>query len=67
MGYSPRGRKESDMTEQLTHTYTHTHIFRIKTDSFFKIFLMWVILKVFIEFVTMLLLCYILVSWPGGV
>ena len=21
VGYSPRGRKESDMTEQLTHTY----------------------------------------------
>ena len=25
-GYSPRGRKESDMTERLhTHTHTHTH------------------------------------------
>ena len=24
MGYSPWGRKESDMTEQLTHTHTHT-------------------------------------------
>ena len=24
MGYSPRGCKESDMTEQL-HTHTHTH------------------------------------------
>ena len=26
MGYSPWGRKESDTTEQLTHTHTHTHI-----------------------------------------
>ena len=25
MGYSPPGRKESDMIEQLTHTHTHTH------------------------------------------
>ena len=24
-GYSPWGRKESDMTEQLTHTHTHTY------------------------------------------
>ena len=24
-GYSPWGRKESDTTEQLTHTHTHTH------------------------------------------
>ena len=23
-GYSPWGRKESDTTEQLTHTHTHT-------------------------------------------
>ena len=26
MGYSPWGCKESDTTEQLTHTHTHTHI-----------------------------------------
>ena len=25
IGFSPRGCKESDMTEQLTHTHTHTH------------------------------------------
>jgi len=24
-GYSPRGRKESDMTKRLTYTHTHTH------------------------------------------
>ena len=24
MGYSPWSHKESDMTEQLTHTHTHT-------------------------------------------
>ena len=24
-GYSPWGHKESDMTEQLTHTHTHRH------------------------------------------
>ena len=23
--YSPQSRKESDMTERLTHTHTHTH------------------------------------------
>ena len=25
VGYSPWGNKESDTTEQLTHTHTHTH------------------------------------------
>ena len=25
VGCIPRGLKESDMTEQLTHTHTHTH------------------------------------------
>ena len=25
MGYSPWGHKESDMTEQLTHTHTHIY------------------------------------------
>ena len=25
VGYSPRGLKESDTTEQLTHTHTHIH------------------------------------------
>ena len=25
-GYSPCGRKESDKTEQLTHTHTHTTV-----------------------------------------
>ena len=31
---------------------------------FFKIFLMWTIFKVFIEYVTMLLLFYVLIFWP---
>ena len=34
--------------------------------SFLKIFLMWTILKVFIEFVTILLLFYVLVFWHEG-
>ena len=34
--------------------------------NFFKIFLMWTILKVFIEFVTILLLFCVLVFWPRG-
>ena len=57
--------KELDMTE-----HTHTHVI------FFKIFLMWIILKIFIDFVQILLLflcfwffgreaCGILASWPG--
>ena len=33
------------------------------TSFFFKDFLTWTILKVFIEFVTMLLLFYVLVFW----
>ena len=31
-----------------------------------KIVLTWTIFKVFIEFVTILLLFYVLVSWPQG-
>ena len=27
MNYSPQGRKESDVTELLTHTHTHTCLF----------------------------------------
>ena len=34
---------------------------------FFKIFLMWTIFKVFIEFVTILLLFHVLVFWPWGI
>ena len=33
---------------------------------FFKIFLMWTIFKVFIEFVTILLLFYVLFFWLQG-
>ena len=33
---------------------------------FLNIFLMWTIFKVFIEFVTILLLFYVLVFWPRG-
>ena len=29
MGYHPWGCKESDITEQLTHTHTHTHTLQI--------------------------------------
>ena len=34
---------------------------------FFKVFFLWTILKVFSEFVTILLLFYDLVFWQGGV
>ena len=30
MGYHPWGRKESGMTEQLTHIHTHTHTMYVK-------------------------------------
>ena len=33
---------------------------------FSRFFFMWTIFKVFIEFITMLLLFYVLVSWPQG-
>ena len=42
-----------------------THLFLV--CLFFKVFfLMWTIFKVFIEFVTILLLLYVLVFWPRG-
>ena len=34
---------------------------------FFKIILMWAIFKVFIEFVTILLLLYVLAFWLQGI
>ena len=43
--------------------YTHTHIYIVILFlgvSFFKNFLMWTIFKVFMEFVTILLLFYVL-------
>ena len=38
VGCSPRGRKESDTTERLTHTHiphthTHTHTHRVMTED----------------------------------
>ena len=33
---------------------------------FFKVFLMWIIFKIFIEFVTILLLLDVLGFWPQG-
>ena len=39
---------------------TDTHL------NFLKIFFMWTIFKVFIEFVTILLPFYVLVFWPRG-
>ena len=38
----------------------------LKFGSYFRIFLMWINFKVFIEFVTILLLFYVLVFWPWG-
>ena len=35
-GYSPWGLKESDMTEQLTHTHTHTHTHTSDKNTLFK-------------------------------
>ena len=35
-------------------------------NLFLRFFLMWTIFKVFIEFVTILLLFYVLVFWPQG-
>ena len=36
MGYSPRGRNESDMTEPLTHTHTFLYMFAIIRKKVFK-------------------------------
>ena len=48
--------KELDTTERLNTNFA--------AFIFLKIFLVWTILKVFIEFVTTLLLFYLLVVWP---
>ena len=43
-----------------TELYLHYH----NQFYFLKIFLIWTIFKIFIEFVTLLLLFYVLVFWP---
>ena len=70
VGYSPRGHKESDMTEQLHFGYKTSHIleymylsfqenvFSLKFIIIIIIILMWAIFKVFIELVTTLLLFF---------
>ena len=35
VGPSPWGRKESDMTKQLTHTHTHTNQKRMEIETYF--------------------------------
>ena len=35
VGYSPRGHKECDTTERLTHTHTHTHTHILYLEVFF--------------------------------
>ena len=74
------GRKESDTTERLQcqcqcrpassklllliHTAT-AYFFQTFSPSLF-FFLMWTTFKVFTEFVTVVLLFYVLVFWPPG-
>ena len=57
MGFSSGAKKTSN-----------SHFFKATPDSgllsFFFFFLMWIIFKVFLEFVTILLLFYVLVFWP---
>ena len=33
VGYSPRGHKESDMTEATLHTHTHTHMCNVQKST----------------------------------
>jgi len=52
--YNPWGREESDMTERLN----------FQTFSYLvSLLCVWITFKVFIEFVTVLLLSYVLVFW----
>ena len=62
MGIS-RGKTFS---ERETKFFTQPSV-KCETRIFFlKIFLMWTIFKVFIEFIIILLLFYVLVFWPQG-
>ena len=77
-GYSPWGCKEPDTTGQLVHTHTHTHththhmyltispVTRAILFLFFKGFFNADHFRVFIKFVTILLLFYALVFSPWG-
>ena len=49
----------------LTHSPVDGHVDSFQ-DFFFYDFLMWTIFNVFIEFVTMLLLFFVLIVWPRG-
>ena len=57
-----KGRREEE--RKFTLMCLNKKIFSVLKYFLFKIFLMWTILKVFIEFVTVLFLLYTLVFWP---
>ena len=63
VGWRLWGRTESDTTEQLSSSSSSSNSSSCHFFSRF-FFWMWTIFKVFIEFVTILLLCYFLVVWP---
>ena len=52
------------LTKVVHHTYIFIFIFLIFNFNFFSFFLMWTTFKVFIEFVTILLLFWFF--WPRG-
>ena len=47
-------------------SHVHLGINNLEIINFFKDFLMWIICKVFTEFITILLLYYVLVFWLQG-
>ena len=51
------------MSVGFTHSINIFYFFILYFHFFKDFFLMWTIFKVFIEFVTILLLFYVLVSW----
>ena len=48
----------------MASSHTHRDTVFLVWFGFLKIFLMWAIFKVLVEFVTILLLFYVLVFWP---
>ena len=58
--------KSDDVSKNNANIYSVGLLYANLCFFLFLFFLIWAILKVFIEFVTMLFLFYLLVFWPQG-
>ena len=65
--FHPRNTVSRELSRMASSPFLITPCYRLQSAYFFyKYFLIWTVFKVFIEFVTVLLLCHVLVFGPGA-